>query len=75
MIPEPKLTTGSRARLFTEYCLQFAKHKRRLVQSAVEPTMSTLMAIPSSLAPASAASGIWARLSLRAGCLPPLRSP
>src|SRR5262249_55992790 len=39
-----------------------------------EPPTPMLVAISSSLAPASAASRICARLSLRAACLPPLRS-
>src|ERR1700693_5489451 len=48
--------------------------KRRLVRYTVEPPTPTLVAMSSSLAPASAASKICARLSLRAACLPPLRS-
>src|SRR6202451_3221226 len=40
--------------------------KRRLVRYTVEPPTPTLLAISSSLQPASAASNIWARLSLRA---------
>jgi hypothetical protein len=46
--------------------------KRRLVRYTVEQPTPTLVAIASSLAPASAASKICARLSLRAACLPPL---
>ena len=46
--------------------------KRRLVRYTVEPPTATLSAIASSLTPASAASRICARLSLRAACLPPL---
>jgi hypothetical protein len=45
--------------------------KRRLVWYTVDPPTPTLAAIASSLAPASAASRICARLSLRASCLPP----
>jgi hypothetical protein len=41
-------------------------------ETVVRPT-HTLVAISSSLTPASAASKICARLSLRAACLPPLR--
>src|SRR6266536_143721 len=48
--------------------------KRRLVRYTVEPPTPTLVAISSSLAPASAASKICARLNLGAACLPPLRS-
>src|SRR6266699_2018554 len=48
--------------------------KRRLVRYTVEPPTPTLIAISLSLAPASAASKICARLNLRAACLPPLRS-
>jgi hypothetical protein len=48
--------------------------KRRLVRYTVEPPTPTLLAISSSLAPASAASKICARLSLRDACLPPLSS-
>src|SRR5258708_2479042 len=48
--------------------------KRRLVRYTVEPPTATLIAISSSLAPASAASRICARFSLRAACLPPLSS-
>src|SRR6516165_9086945 len=48
--------------------------KRRLVRYTVEPLTPTPMAISSSPAPASAASKIWARLSLRDACLPPLSS-
>src|SRR5215831_11203372 len=47
--------------------------KRCLVRYTVEPPTPTLLAISSSLAPASAASKICARLSLRAACRPPLR--
>src|SRR5450759_2935681 len=39
--------------------------KRRLVRYTVEPPTATVRAISSSLRPASAASNIWARLSLR----------
>ena len=46
---------------------------RRLVRYTVEPPTPTLVAISSSATPASAASRICARLSLRAACLPPLR--
>src|ERR1700692_4915520 len=46
--------------------------KRRLFRYTVEPPTATVQAISSSLLPASAASNIWARLSLRAACLPPL---
>src|SRR5450631_2918096 len=46
--------------------------KRRLVRYTVDPPTETLLAIASSLTPASAASRICARLSLRAACLPPL---
>src|SRR5450631_4089720 len=45
---------------------------RRLVRYTVDPPGETLLAMASSLTPASAASRIWARLSLRAACLPPL---
>src|SRR5947199_358765 len=45
--------------------------KRRLVRYTVEPLTATVRAISSSLQPASAASNIWARLSLRAARLPP----
>ena len=45
--------------------------KRRLVRYTVEPPTATVRAISSSLWPASAASKIWARLSLRAARLPP----
>src|SRR5215831_12391392 len=45
--------------------------KRRLVRYTVEPPTPTLLAISSSLAPASAASKICARLSLRTACRPP----
>src|SRR6202047_803710 len=48
--------------------------KRRLVRYTVDPPTPTLAAISSSLTPASAASRICARLSFRAGCLPPLGS-
>src|SRR5207248_502974 len=48
--------------------------KRRLVRYTVEPPTPTLPAIASSLAPASAASRICARFSLRAAHLPPLSS-
>src|ERR1700751_5204310 len=48
--------------------------KRRLVRYTVEPPTPTLLAIASSPAPASAASKICARLSLRDACLPPLSS-
>ena len=44
--------------------------KRRLVRYTVEPPTATVLAISSSPRPASAASKIWARLSLRAACLP-----
>src|SRR5450432_2734924 len=44
--------------------------KRRLVRYTVEPPTATVRAISSSLRPASAASKIWARLSLRAARLP-----
>src|SRR6204780_5957118 len=44
--------------------------KRRLVRYTVEPPTATVRAISSSLQPASAASNIWARLSLRAARLP-----
>src|SRR5712672_2519319 len=44
--------------------------KRRLVRYTVEPPTATVRAISSSLWPASAASNIWARLSLRAARLP-----
>jgi DNA polymerase III epsilon subunit-like protein len=44
--------------------------KRRLVRYTVEPPTATARAISSSLRPASAASNIWARLSLRAARLP-----
>src|SRR6516165_10489858 len=47
--------------------------KRRLVRYTVEPPTPTSRAMSSSLAPASAASRICARLSLRAACLPPLQ--
>src|SRR5258707_10386522 len=48
--------------------------KRRLVRYTVEPPTPTVLAISSSPAPASAASRICARFSLRAACLPPLSS-
>jgi hypothetical protein len=48
--------------------------KRRLVRYIVEPAMARLVAIASSLTPESAASRICARFSLRAACVPPLRS-
>src|SRR5438067_10290246 len=48
--------------------------KRRLVRYTVEPLTPTLLAISSSLVPASAANKICARLSLRDACLPPLSS-
>src|SRR5262249_20385706 len=48
--------------------------KRRLVRYTVEPPTPIILAISSSLAPASAASRICARFSLRAQCLPPLNS-
>jgi len=48
--------------------------KRRLVRYTVEPPTPTLRAISSSPAPASAASRICARFSLRAEWLPPLSS-
>src|ERR1700677_5225704 len=48
--------------------------QRRLVRYTVEPPTPTLLAISSSQAPASAASKICARLSLRDACLPPLSS-
>src|ERR1039458_8114062 len=48
--------------------------KRRLVRYTVEPPTPTLVAMSSSLVPASAARKICARLSLRTECLPPLRS-
>src|SRR5216683_1657492 len=48
--------------------------QRRLVRYTVEPPAPTLRAISSSEAPASAASRICARFSLRAACLPPLSS-
>ena len=48
--------------------------KRRLVRYTVDPPTATLIAMSSSLAPASAANRICARLSLRAACLPPLSS-
>src|SRR6266568_2107219 len=44
--------------------------KRRLVRDTVEPPTATARAISLSLRPASAASKIWARLSLRAARLP-----
>jgi len=40
----------------------------------VEPLAATVADIASSVAPASAANRICARLSLRAACLPPLSS-
>lgn len=49
--------------------------KRRLVRYTVEPPTPTLAAISSSFTPASAASRICARFSLRAACLPPLSMP
>lgn len=48
--------------------------KRRLVRYTVKPLTPTLLAISSSLVPASAASKICARLSFRDACLPPLSS-
>jgi hypothetical protein len=48
--------------------------KLRSVRYTVEPPTLTLLAISSSPAPASAASKICARLSLRDACLPPLSS-
>ncbi len=42
--------------------------KRRLVRYTVDPPTETLLAIASSLTPASAASRIWARFSLRTAC-------
>src|ERR1700704_2846362 len=48
--------------------------KRRLVRYTVDPPTPIVLAISSSQAPASAASRICARLSLRAACLPPLSS-
>src|SRR6185436_6887662 len=48
--------------------------KRCLVRYTVEPPTPTLLAISASPMPASAASKICARLSLRAECLPPLKS-
>src|SRR5437899_2062986 len=48
--------------------------KRRLIRYTVEPPTPTLLAISSSPAPASAASKICARLSLRDACLPLLSS-
>jgi hypothetical protein len=42
-----------------------------LGHDARDPPTPTLVAISSSLTPASAASKICARLSLRAACLPP----
>src|SRR5580704_1064139 len=49
---------------------RFPSTKRRLVRYTVEPPTATVRAISSSLQPASAASNIWARLSLRAARLP-----
>jgi len=49
-------------------------HFRLTAPQAIEPPTPTLVAMSSSLAPVSAASKICARLSLRAACLPPLRS-
>src|SRR5262249_32716604 len=45
--------------------------KRRLVRYTVDSPTATLVAMAASLAPASAASRICARFSLRAACLPP----
>src|ERR1700687_1718270 len=50
----------------------FSSTKRRLVRYTVDPPTATLMAMSSSLIPASAAKRICARLSLRAACLPAL---
>src|SRR5450759_4408533 len=55
-------------------CSKLPITKRRLVRYTVEPPTLTLVAMSSSLVPASAASKICARLSLRTECLPLLRS-
>jgi hypothetical protein len=68
------LAAGAGARLFAECCFQIAEYKAPLGPIDRGFTTPTLAAITSSLAPASAASKICARLSLRAACLPPLRS-
>src|SRR5215475_2747508 len=64
----------SRARFFAERRFQVPSTKRRLVRYTVDPPAPTLLAISSSLAPASAASKICARLRRRAACLPPFSS-
>src|SRR6201988_3545691 len=45
--------------------------KRRLVRHTVEALTATWRAMIASFSPASAASRIWARLSVRAACRPP----
>lgn len=62
----------SGTRLFAQRPLQIAFHEASL--DTVEPLTPTLLATSSSLVPASAASKICARLSLRDACLPPLSS-
>jgi len=69
-----ELASRSGARLFGQRRLQVAFNKAARGPYTVEPPTPTLVAMISSLAPASAASKICARLSLRAACLPPLRS-
>jgi hypothetical protein len=54
----------SRARLFAECRLQVVKHNAALGPIGVEPSTPTVLAISSSLAPASAASKISARFEL-----------
>ena len=59
--------------LFAQRPFQIAFHEAPFGPETVVRPTPTLVAISSSLTPASAASKICARLSLRAACLPPLR--
>jgi hypothetical protein len=69
-----ELTIRSGTWLFAERCLQVAKHKAPLGPVHDRAAHPTPFAISSSLALASAASKICARLSLRTAYLPPLKS-
>src|SRR6202163_595947 len=68
-----KFALRSGTRLFAQRPLQIAFHAASL-GPVHGPAPTLLLAISSSLAPASAASKICARLSLRDACLPPLSS-
>ena len=68
-----QLAFGAGARSSLRARSRLPSTNRRLVRYTVEPPTPTLAAISSSPTPASAASRICARLSLRAACRPPLR--